>query len=130
MFHCSLQTQHGQGAKCGIGAGGIQHAGRGDGAVTRSNRQVRSSWVRLRGSNWSRADSTSALQVAARLATWFVGGAAMTLGMRLTAMALAWPRLARWPAWWVGGLGFIGIELVVHLAMQLRGRASFYNGRG
>jgi hypothetical protein len=33
-------------------------------------------------------------------------------------------------AWWVGGVAFIGIELVVHLALQVRGRPSFYNGRG
>lgn len=96
-------------------------------------------WISLGGHyvelwflNWlrPRLAAARALQAAARLATWFVGGAAMTLGMRLTAMAFAWPGPARWSAWWAGGLGFIGIELVVHLAMQLRGRPTFYNGRG
>ena len=31
---------------------------------------------------------------------------------------------------WLGGLAFIGIELVAHLVLQLRGRPSFYNERG
>lgn len=52
------------------------------------------------------------------------------MGMHLTAKALAGFRPARWPAWWVGGGSFIAIELVVHLVLQLRGRPSFYNGRG
>jgi len=30
----------------------------------------------------------------------------------------------------LGGLAFIGIELVTHLVLQLRGRPSFYDGRG
>ncbi len=70
------------------------------------------------------------VQVAARVGVWFVGGAGLAIGMGLTAMALAGFRPARWPAWWLGGLAFIGIELVTHLALQLRGRPSFYNGRG
>jgi len=45
-------------------------------------------------------------------------------------MALAGFRPVRWPAWWLGGLAFIGIELTVHLLLLLRGRPSFYNGRG
>jgi len=50
--------------------------------------------------------------------------------MRLTAMALRSYRMARWPAWWIAGRAFMGIELVAQLALQLRGRPSFYNGRG
>ena len=69
-----------------------------------------------------------AVQVAARIAVWFVGGIILFLCMRLTAMALG--RLGRWPGSWVGGVAFIGIELIVHLALQVRGRPSFYNGRG
>jgi len=82
--------------------------------------------------NWLRPRLSPArgVQVAARLAVWFVGGAGLAIGMRLTAIALTHFRPARWPAWWIGGLAFIGIELVVHLALQLRGRPSFYNGRG
>jgi hypothetical protein len=70
------------------------------------------------------------VQVAARVAVWFVGGIGLAIGMRLTAMALGSYRMARWPAWWIAGLAFIGIELLAHLALQLRGRPSFYNGRG
>ncbi len=51
-------------------------------------------------------------------------------------LLVLWPSIAmefrppRWPAWWLGGLAFIGIELVAHLALLLRGRPSFYDGRG
>jgi hypothetical protein len=77
-----------------------------------------------------RLPTTRAAQLTARVAVWFVGGAALTLGMRLTAMALPTFHPMRWPAWWLGGLAFIAIELLVHGVLQLRGRPSFYNGRG
>jgi hypothetical protein len=88
-------------------------------------------WVELWFLNWlrPRLPSARAVQVAARLATWFVGGIGLAIGVRLTAITLPGSRPIRWPAWWVGGLAFIGIELVVHLALQLRGRPRFYNGR-
>jgi hypothetical protein len=70
-------------------------------------------------------------QVAARLTTWFVAGIVLATGMYLTALALAAAPPARGLAWWwTAGLAFIGIELVAHLALQLRGCPSFYNGRG
>jgi hypothetical protein len=50
--------------------------------------------------------------------------------MVLTAMALAGFRPAHWPAWWLGRLAFVGIELAVHLVLQLRGRPGFYGGNG
>jgi hypothetical protein len=89
-------------------------------------------WVEVWFLNWLRPRISNArgVQVAARIAVWFVGGAGLAIGMRLTAMALAGFRPARWPAWWWGGIVFIGIELVAHLGLQLRGRPSFYNGRG
>jgi hypothetical protein len=71
-----------------------------------------------------------AVQVAARVAVWFVGGAGLALGMYLTATTLAGRRPMHWPSWWLGGLAFIAVELVAHLVLQLRGRPSFYNGRG
>jgi hypothetical protein len=82
--------------------------------------------------NWLRPRLSNArgVQVAARIAVWMVGGAGLAIGMALTAMTLAGLRPARWPAWWTGSLAFIGVELVAHLALQLRGRPSFYNGRG
>jgi hypothetical protein len=85
--------------------------------------------------NWLRPRLPDArgVQVFARFAVWFVGGLGLAMGMGLTAMAMG-IRPARgsawWSAWWIGGLAFIGIELVAHLFLQLRGRPSFYNGRG
>jgi hypothetical protein len=82
--------------------------------------------------NWLRPRIPEAriVQIAARLATWFVGGVLLTLGMNLTATAMRGFRQAPWIPWWVGGLAFIAIELLAHLVLQLRGRPSFYNGRG
>ena len=65
-----------------------------------------------------------------RILVWFIGGIGLFFGMRITAMAFASHMYGRWPPWWTGGLAFIGIELAVHLALQLFGRPSFYNGRG
>ncbi len=70
------------------------------------------------------------VQIAARAAVWFIGGIVLALGMAMTARLLAQWRPARWPAWWIGGLAFIGVELAVHSVLQLRGRRSFYDGRG
>jgi len=88
-------------------------------------------WVELWYLNWLRPRISSArlMQIMARVGTWFVGGTVLALGVALTARALAFRR-ARWPAWWLGGFAFIVLELVVHLGLQLRGRPSFYNGRG
>ena len=82
--------------------------------------------------NWLRPHLSVArgAQMAARLGVWFIGGAVMAVGAGLTAMVFAGFRPASWPAWWLGGLAFTGIELVAHLVLQLRGRPSFYNGRG
>jgi hypothetical protein len=71
-------------------------------------------------------------QVATRLVIWFIGGAALSLGMAATAAALGvrrspstWAQLG-----WIGGLGLIGIELIAHLVLWARGRRNFYDGRG
>jgi hypothetical protein len=89
-------------------------------------------WVELWFLNWVRPRLSGArpVQIAGRLATWFVGGSALGLGMALTAMLLGGVRRSHWPHWWVGGLAFIGFELVVHLLLQLRGYPNFYDGRG
>jgi hypothetical protein len=83
--------------------------------------------------NWlrPRLPGTRAVQVMSRLATWFAGGVALFFAMKVTLMALP-GHLHALPArgWWIGGVGFIGIELIVHLVLQLRGAPSFYNGRG
>jgi len=78
----------------------------------------------------SRLSAARAVHVAVRLVVWFVGGSILVLGTMLTAMMLTRFRPPHWAAWWLGGVAFIGIELVAHLALQLRGRPSFYNGRG
>jgi hypothetical protein len=89
-------------------------------------------WVELFFLNWLRPRLPAAHgpQVGARLAVWFAGGGVLMVAVRLTAMALSGFRWVHWPAWWLGGLAFIGIELVVHAVLQLLGRPSFYNGRG
>jgi hypothetical protein len=89
-------------------------------------------WVEVWFLNWLRPRLSIAcgVQVAARVGVWFVGGTGLAIGMGLTVMALAGFRPVRWPAFWLGGLAFIGVELVAHLVLQLRGRPSFYNGRG
>src|SRR5262245_9454146 len=69
-------------------------------------------------------------QVMARLVIWFTSGCGLAAAMAVTAQALGGPYPPRWPLWWVGGAAFIGIELVAHLVLQLRGSSSFYNGRG
>jgi hypothetical protein len=82
--------------------------------------------------NWLRfrIPPSRRLQVAARLLTWFVGGCLLLLGMKLTAAVLFSPLPPLWRNWWLGGLGFIGIELVVHSFLWFRGLQCFYDGRG
>ena len=89
-------------------------------------------WVDLFFLNWLRPRIPVARggQVGARLAVWFVGGVGLMYGMLMTATGLARFARERWPAWWVGGLVFIGVELIAQLALHMRGRPSFYNGRG
>jgi hypothetical protein len=77
-----------------------------------------------------RLSDSRAVHALARIAVWFVGGALLAIGMRFTAIALHAPRPLPAAAWWIGGFAFIGLELVVHLALHARGRPSFYNGRG
>jgi hypothetical protein len=77
-----------------------------------------------------RLSESRAVHVLARIAVWFIGGALMLVGMRFTALALHAPRHLPLSAWWIGGLVFIGVELVAHLALHARGRPSFYTGRG
>jgi hypothetical protein len=89
-------------------------------------------WLELWYLNWLRPRLPVArtVQVVARLGTWFLGGCLLGVGVLLTARALSGFRLTQWPAWWVAGVGFIGVELVAHMALQARARPSFFNGRG
>jgi hypothetical protein len=89
-------------------------------------------WLEVWYLNWlrPRLPSSQSLQRLARLATWFVAGCVLGVGMVLTARAIDGSRFTPWPAWWFAGVAFIGIELVVHAGVQARGQPSFYNGRG
>ena len=89
-------------------------------------------WVEVWFLNWLRPRISVArgVQMASRVAVWFVGGVGLAIGMVLTAAALPGFGMRHWPAWWIGGLAFIAIELIVHLVLQLRGNPSFYDGRG
>jgi hypothetical protein len=70
------------------------------------------------------------VQIAARLGVWFLGGVGLALGMGLTARLWLGAWRAPFPAWYWGGFAFVGLELGVHLFLELRHRPSFYNGRG
>jgi len=70
------------------------------------------------------------VQVVARVALWFLGGLVFQAAMRLTAAALTGLHRASHVVWWIGGVAFICIELVAQLVLRLRGRPSFYDGRG
>jgi hypothetical protein len=89
-------------------------------------------WVELWFLNWlrPRIPAGRGVQVTARVATWFVGGILLGAAMALTAGAIGGLRFRQQPAWWLAGLAFIAVELVAQGALQLRGRPSFYNGRG
>lgn len=81
--------------------------------------------------NWlrPRLGDRRPVQTVARLAVWFVAGVALGIAMWLTGAALIGRIFRAYPLWWAG-IGFIGVELVAHLGLQLAGRPSFLNGRG
>ena len=89
-------------------------------------------WIELWYLNWLRPRLPAAriAQGVARLSTWFLGGCGLGIGMALTARVIDGARLTRWPAWWVAGIAFIGVELVAHAVLQARGRPSFFSGQG
>lgn len=89
-------------------------------------------WVDLFFLNWlrPRIPAAPSTQIAARFAVWFVGGALLGLGVIVTSTAITAHSPIRWTQWWLLGIGFIGVELIAHSALQFRGRPSFYNGRG
>jgi hypothetical protein len=82
--------------------------------------------------NWlrSRLPAARGVQVIARLLVWFIGGCLLALAMYLTARARYGFRPPHWKTWLIAGVAFIGVELIAHLVLQLRGCNSFYNGRG
>jgi hypothetical protein len=87
-------------------------------------------WLEVWFLNWLRPRLSAAhpVQIAARIVVWFVGGIGLANGMILTTSVLTRSRLNNLPAWWLAGVTFICLELVVHLFLHLRGRPSFYDG--
>jgi hypothetical protein len=84
-------------------------------------------WVELWFINWlSPRLPDGPVQSIARLLTWFVGGSVLAVGMALTARTLGVPGPLSRLEWWAGGLGFVGLELIVHLGLLSRGAPSFY----
>jgi hypothetical protein len=71
----------------------------------------------------------STVLVMFRVAYWFVAGVALFQGALLTRTLLIRGSAAPF-AWWVAGVGFIGVELLVHLGNRARSRPSLFNGRG
>ena len=65
----------------------------------------------------------------ARMLIWFAGGVLLYLCMSANSRVLP-IKVLPLNLWWFGGLLFIGIELVVHAIMAIRGVPSFYNRRG
>jgi hypothetical protein len=86
-------------------------------------------WVELAFLNWLRPRLAAArgAQVAGRLLVWLVGGTVLLVGARIMAASLS-ARPLRLPPWWLGGPGFVGLELVIHALSQLRAIPNFYNG--
>ena len=69
------------------------------------------------------------LQALARVAYWFVGGAILFEGAIATRALLA-SQMAVPLSWWQAGIGFVVVELLIHLGLRARGQPSLYDGRG
>ena len=64
-----------------------------------------------------------------RMVYWFAGGCVLYAGALATRTLLTGHAAAVWP-WWIGGLGFVAIELVVHSILRARRLPNFYDGNG
>jgi hypothetical protein len=82
--------------------------------------------------NWLRPRLTGPrpLHTAVRIGVWFVGGTLLALGMWLTDQLFGPPHLRGSRLLAFGGVAFIIVELIAHLALHLRHRPNFYDGRG
>lgn len=74
-----------------------------------------------------RIPAAGGVQKIARLAVWFVGGALLGFGITLTARVFGIG--ASWSSWWKFGILFIGVELIVHLFLLMRGQSGFFRDR-
>ena len=85
--------------------------------------------VLLRNQLRQRISGQPAVQALARVACWFAGGSVLYAGALGTRAILTGRGAVPWP-WWMAGIAFVGVELLVHLLLRVRGHPSFYDGRG
>jgi hypothetical protein len=78
----------------------------------------------------SRLPDSRRIRGLVRIALWFAGGIVLAAGVQLTARILFGHSRFVWLTWGVAGAVFVGVQLVAHAALHLRGRPSFYNGMG
>ncbi|MGH7787031.1 MAG: hypothetical protein ACRERC_09215 [Candidatus Binatia bacterium] len=69
------------------------------------------------------------VRIVARLAYWFAGGTVLYAGARATRAILTGQHAGPWP-WWIAGVGFVVLELLIHWLLHLRGNPNLYDGRG
>ena len=65
----------------------------------------------------------------ARIAYWFASGAVLFEGAVATQSLFSGPMPVRL-SWWLAGIGFVGVELLIHSGLRARGEPSFYDRRG
>jgi hypothetical protein len=70
-----------------------------------------------------------AVQGLVRVAYWFAGGSVLFEGAQATRALLAGRDSGPLP-WWLAGIAFAGVELLIHLGLRARGQPSVYDGRG
>jgi len=68
-------------------------------------------------------------QLVARVVYWFAGGSLLFEGALVT-RALLGVQLRIPYSWWMAGIAFVAVELLIHLFIRSRGQANFYDGRG
>jgi hypothetical protein len=71
----------------------------------------------------------SAIPVLARIVYWFAGGAVLFEGA-LATRALLIGRTTAPLSWWLVGIAFVGVELLIHVGLRARGHPSLFDGRG
>jgi len=69
------------------------------------------------------------VQAVVRLLVWYVGGILLYVCMAATSRALPIRPLPT-GLWYYGGLLFVGLQLIVHVILAIRGLRSSHNGRG
>ncbi len=77
----------------------------------------------------NRISGTPLVQVVARVVLWFIGGSLLYACGLATRAIMTGRHFRAWP-WWIGGAGFVVLELGIHLYMRMRGLPSVYDGRG